>query len=80
MSSIYRTVSLTCLASLLMESCVRDAMLKHLLGNNLNTPDQHVFTKGHSFLTNMLEPFESWAEDVDQGHSVDVTFLYFQKA
>ena len=67
MAGNYRPVSLTCLASKLMESCVKDAMLKHLLENNLNTPDQHGFTKGRSCLTNLLETFESWTEDVDQG-------------
>ena len=54
-------------------------MLKHLLENNLNTPDQYGFTKGRSYLTNLLKTFESWTEDVDQGHSVDVIFLDFQK-
>ena len=62
-------MSLTCLASKLMESCVKDAMLKHLLKNNLNTPHQHGFTKGRSCLTNLLETFESWTEDVDHKHS-----------
>ena len=37
MASNYRPVRLTCLDSKLMESCVRDGMLKHLLENNLNT-------------------------------------------
>ena len=59
---------------------MKDAMLKHLLENNLNTPDQHSFTKGRSCLTNLLETFDSWTEDVDQGHSVDVILLDFQKA
>ena len=77
MVSNYRPVSLTCLASKLMESCGRDAMLSHLLENNLNTPDQIGSTKGRSSLTNLLD---SWTEDVDQGHSVDVIFLGFQKA
>ena len=76
----YRPVSLTCLASKLMESCVKDAILKHLLENNLNTPDQHGFTKGRSCLTNLLETIESCTEDVDQEDSVDVILLDFQKA
>ena len=46
MAGNYRPPSFTCLASKLMESCVRDAMLKHLLENNLNTANQHGFTKG----------------------------------
>ena len=78
MAGDYRPVSLTCLASKLMESCMRDAMLKHLLENNLNTPDQHGFTKGRSCLTNLLETIESWTEDVDQGDGVDVILLDFQ--
>ena len=55
-------------------------MLKHLLKNNLNTPDQHGFTKGRSYLTHFLDTFESWTEDLDEGHSVDVILLDFQKA
>ena len=54
-------------------------MLKHLLENNLNTPDQHGFTKGRSYLTNLLKTFKSWTEDVDQEHSVDVIFLDLKK-
>ena len=34
MAGNYRRVSLTCLVSKLMESCVKDAMLKRLLENN----------------------------------------------
>ena len=59
MANNYRSVSLTYLVSKLVESCVMDAMLKYLLENNLNTPDQHGFTKGRSCLTNLLETFES---------------------
>ena len=80
MAGNHRPVSLTCLASQLMESCVKDAMLKHLLENNLNTPDQHGFTTSRSCLTHLLETFESWTEDVDQGDSADVILLDFQKA
>ena len=64
----------------MIESCVKNAMLKHLLKNNLNNPDQHGFTKGRSCLTNLLETIESWTEDVNQGDSVDVILLDFQKA
>ena len=77
MTGNYNPVSLTCLASKLMEYCVNGAMLKYLLENNLNTPDQHGFTKGHSCLTHFLETFESWTEDMDQGDSVHVILLDF---
>ena len=51
MANNHIPVSLTCLASTLVESCVRDAMLRHLLENNLNKTDHHGFTKGRYCLT-----------------------------
>ena len=63
-----------------MESIIRDAMVQHLVENYLCTTQQHGFTNGRSCLTNLLETFESWTEDVDKGYSVDVIFLDFQKA
>ena len=63
-----------------MESIIRDAMVQHLLESDLCTTAQHGFTNGRSCLTNLLETFESWTEDVDKGYSVDVIFLDFQKA
>ena len=63
-----------------MKSIIRDAMVQHLLENDLCTTAQHGFTNGRSCLTNLLETFESWTEDVDKGYSVDVIFLDFQKA
>ena len=63
-----------------MESIIRDAMVQHLVENDLCTTQQHGFTNGRSCLTNLLETFESWTEDVDKGYSVDVIFLDFQKA
>ena len=52
-----------------------DAMLKHLLENNLITPDQHGFTNGRFCLTNLLDIFASWTGDVDQGVTIDVNFF-----
>ena len=45
----YRPVSLTCLASKLMESCVKDAMLKHFVKKQFKYPRPTWFYKG-SFL------------------------------
>ena len=80
LASNYRPVSLTCLASKLMESIIRDAMVQHLVENDLCTTQQHGFTNGRSCLTNLLETFESWTEDVDKGYSVDVIFFGFSKS
>ena len=50
-----------------MESIIRDGMVQHLVENYLCTTQQHGFTNGRSCLTNLLETFESWTEDVDKG-------------
>ena len=55
MARNYRPVSLTCLASKLIESISRDAMVQHLLENDLCATEQHGFTNGRSCLTNLLE-------------------------
>ena len=62
-----------------MESIIRDAMVQHLVDNDLCTTQQHCFTNGRSGLTHLLETFESWTEDVDKGYSVDVIFWIFKK-
>ena len=80
LASNYRPVSLICLASNLLESIIRDAMIQHLVENDLCTTQQHGFTNDRSCLTNILETLESWTEDVDKGYSVDVIFLDFRKA
>ena len=48
MASNYIPVSLTCLASKIMESIIRDATIQHLLENDSCTTEQHGFTNGRS--------------------------------
>ena len=79
-ASDYRAVCLTCLVSILMESIIGDAMVQHLLENDLCTTEQHGFTNGRSYFTNLLETFESWTEDVAKGYCGDVILLDFQNA
>ena len=58
-----------------MESIIRDAMGQHIFENELCTTEKHGFTNVRSCLTNLLETFESWTEDVDKGYSVDAIFF-----
>ena len=60
-----------------MESLLRDAILKHLEINHLLRDSQHGFMAGKSILSNLLEYLEELTKLVDQGHSVDVIYLYF---
>ena len=41
----YRPVSLTCVTSQLLESCIRDTVVKHMADNGLYSVCQHGFRK-----------------------------------
>ena len=76
----YRPVSLTCILCKVIESILRDAIVKHLADNKLILPSQHGFMKAKSCLTNLLEYLEVLTKLVDEGHAVDVVYLDFAKA
>ena len=48
--------------------------------DDLFTNHQHGFIKTKSCVTQLLETIEKWTELLDQGYSVDVIYLDFQKA
>ncbi|XP_065658032.1 uncharacterized protein LOC136082549 [Hydra vulgaris] len=54
----YRPISLTSIVCKLMESFVRDTIMKHFIDNNLITKDQHGFIKTKSCITNLLETLD----------------------
>ncbi len=76
----YRPVSLTSIPCKIMESLIRDAILRYANSQELMTKEQHGFTKGRSCLTNLLEALEDWTKALDEGYGVDVVFLDYQKA
>jgi len=76
----YRPVSLTSVPCKVMESVLRDKMLKHLDANDLLSHNQHGFTRKRSCLTNLLETLEEWTQALDEGYGVDAIFLDYQKA
>jgi hypothetical protein len=78
--SNYRPVSLTCIACKLMESLVRKNIMNHLQEQKLITREQHGFVKGRSCVTQLLDVLDSWTETIDNGGSVDVIYMDFQKA
>ena len=63
-----------------MESLVRDRMVKHMEAGGLFAPDQHGFTKGKSCPTNLLETLEWWTDALDNGYGVNAIYLDYQKA
>ena len=68
----YRPVSLTSVVCKVMESVVKDCMLKYLLDNGLLLLSQHGFLPNRSCVTNLLSFLEDVSLSLDFGHSVDV--------
>ena len=79
-SENYRPVSLTSIISKLLESIVKDSLVKHLDKYKLIRNSQHGFTSGKSCLTNLLEFFEEVTKALDKGEAVDLVYLDFAKA
>jgi hypothetical protein len=72
----YRPVSLTSV----LESLIKDEMLKHLKKHGLLKRSQHGFLPGRSCATNLLEFLERATRAVDNGEAFDAVFLDFAKA
>ena len=76
----YRPVSLTSVPCKIMESFIKEALLKHLNQFNMISELQHGFMEGRSCLTNLLESLECWTKALDDGYGVDVLYLDYRKA
>ena len=76
----YRPISLTSVLSRLMESIVRDAIVQHLMNNNLITDDQHGFVPGRDCITQLLVCMEEWTKRLEYNRAFDVIYTDFSKA
>lgn len=76
----YRPVSLTSVPCKIMESILRDDLVKSFEASDFYQGCQHGFTRGRSTLTNLLESLEAWTRLIDEGHGIDVIFLDYRKA
>ncbi len=79
-SQNYRPISLTSIVCKMLESLIKDEIVRHLDKFKLIKDSQHGFTKGRSCLTNLLEFFEEVTRILDEGQPVDVIYLDFAKA
>jgi hypothetical protein len=77
--SSYRPISLTCVASKIMEKIVKEYISDHLADNNLITPHQHGFLRNKSTETQLLECFNMFTKVIDGKSCVDV-YLDISKA
>ena len=63
-----------------MEKLVRENIIKHLEMNKLINDNQHGFMHGRSCATQLLDVMDKWTKIIDEGGSIDVTYMDFQKA
>ena len=76
----YRPVSLTSLICKVLESIIKDEIVKFLEDNAIIKETQHGFRKGRSCLTNLLEFLDDATGSFDRGEQLDVSYLDFSKA
>ena len=79
-SSNYRPISMTSVPCKILESLIKNEIIKHIQQNNLLNKSQHGFTNGKSCSTNLLEFFERIISNLDDGIPTDVIYLDFAKA
>ena len=79
-SKLYRPVSLTSTVCKILESIIRDKIIKYLKLNNLIIPEQNGFVPNKAFITNLLKTLEIITGAISEGFSVDLMILGFVKA
>ncbi|CAM5076139.1 unnamed protein product [Natator depressus] len=63
-----------------MEQVLKETILKHLEERKVIRNTQHGFTKGKSWLTNLIAFYDEITGFVDMGKTVDMIYLDFSKA
>ena len=76
----YRPISLTSVVCKLMEKFVKDAVLNHLVENNLLSTKQFGFTSGCSTVIQLLKYLDECGEIISTGGVVDSIYFDFSKA
>jgi hypothetical protein len=71
----YRPVSLTSIVCKLMESIVREHIIKHMKTNNLFTDKQYGFISGRSTTLQLLEVLDKWTGAMDMGYEIDCVYM-----
>jgi hypothetical protein len=78
--SNYRPISLTCLASKIMECIVANDLLEFLRWHNAISKQQHGFLLRRSTSTNLLETLSDWTLAIRDKNSICVAYIDYAKA
>ena len=76
----YRPVSLTSIVCKMMESILRDQIMKFMDECNLLSEHQHGFRSGRSCVTQLIAVLDEWTGMIEEEGGVDVAYLDFSKA
>jgi len=76
----YRPVSLTSTREKTMEQLILEVIIKQVEEKKVIRSSQHGFTKGKSFLTNLIAFYNGTTGCVGEGRAVGVVYLDFSKA
>ena len=80
MASNYRPVSHTCIICKVLESLVREHIMSHMTRNRLFANAQYGFIPRRSTVMQLLRVLDDWTQTLDEGGSVNVIYMDFQKA
>ena len=76
----YCLLSLTSILCKIIESIIKDHLLKYFKDNNILSNKQYGFLPGRSTVLQLLIVLDQWTEAVDNGFYVDVIYCNFMKA
>ena len=64
----------------ILESLVREEIIKHMSRNHLFADEQHGFVPGRSCMTQLITVLEEWTLLLQHNMDIDVIYLDFRKA
>ena len=63
-----------------MKNIIRDAIMNHMIINNLFSNKQFGFLSGRSTTLQVLNVLDDWTEALYNSHIIDIIYTDFQKA
>ena len=76
----YRPVSITSIICRILETIIRNSIVKFLVSNDLLSVYQYGFLKGRSTTLQLMKVLNDWTESMENKFSTDCIYLDYQKA